>query len=211
MQIVGVAKTARYQHLREQPVPLVYVPMKQSQSSGYTLMVRSSEPPPVAIATIEHTIRAMYPKLPIYNVRTLEAQIEQGTSSERVLSFLSAMFSGLATMLCAIGLYGMMAYAVSRRTREIGVRFAVGAQKSDVARLFLRESVVVIAAGIVIGIPAALACTRVLKSILYGLEPTDAPTLAVTAGILAVAGLLATMLPVRRAAAIEPLEALRHE
>jgi predicted permease len=211
VQIVGLVQTARYQTLREKPVPIVYLPLRQTQASGWTLLVRNALPATTAIATIERTIRAIDPKLPIYNVRTLQAQIDQGISSERALSFLSALFSGLATLLCGLGLYGIISYAVSRRTREIGVRFAIGAQRSDVVRLFLREATVLVAAGIVIGVPAALACTRVLKTLLYGLEPSDAPTLAVSTGVLAIACLLATMLPVRRAASIEPLEALRYE
>lgn len=211
VEIVGVVRNARYQSVRETFMPLAYLPAKQTQSSGYTLLVQTSANPRAAIAAIEHTIRAIDSKLPIYDVRTLQAQIDQGISSERVLSFLSALFSGLATLLCGIGLYGIVAYAVSRRTREIGVRFAVGAQKSDVAKLFLRESVIVIAAGILIGMPIALVSTRVLKSLLYGLQPTDLPTLAFTIAILVAAGLLATLLPVRRAARIEPLEALRYQ
>lgn len=211
VEIVGVAGNARYQTLREAPPPLVYLPAKQTQSSGYTLLVQTPGNPRTAIAAIEHTIRAIDSKLPVYNVRTLEAQIDQGVSSERVLSFLSALFSALATLLCAIGLYGIIAYGVSRRTREIGVRFAVGAQKSDVARLFLGESILVIAIGILIGIPAALASARLLTTLLYGLQPNDTSTLAITAVILLIAGLMATMLPVRRAARIEPLEALRYE
>lgn len=211
VEIVGVATNARYQTLREAPTPLVYLPAKQTQSSGYTLLVRTEANPHTAISAIEHLIHGIDPKLPIYDVRTLQAQIEQGISSERVLSFLSTLFSALATLLCGIGLYGIVAYSVLRRTREIGVRFAVGAQKSDVASLFMRESVLIIAAGILIGIPVALASTRILKTILYGLEPADPPTLAVTVAILVLAGLLATVLPVRRAARIEPLQALRYE
>lgn len=211
VEIVGVVKTARYQSIREAPRPVVYLPAKQTQSSGYTLLVETAANPRTAIPAIERAIRAIDAKLPIYNVRTLQAQIDQGISSERVLSFLSALFGALAILLCGIGLYGVAAYTVSRRTREIGVRFAVGAQRSDVAGLFIRETIVVVGAGILVGIPAALASTRILKNLLYGLEPTDVPTLAFTAAILIVAGLLAISLPVRRASRIEPLEALRYE
>ncbi len=211
VEIVGMVKTAHYQTLREPPRPIVYLPAKQTQSSGYTLLVRTAATPRSAIPDIERAIRAVDPKLPIYNVRTLQAQIDQGISSERVLSFLSALFSGLATLLCGMGLYGIAAYTVSRRTREIGVRFAVGAQRSDIASLFVRETVLVIGTGILVGIPAALVSTRILKNLLYGLEPTDVPTLAFTVAVLVLAGLLAIFLPVRRASRIEPLEALRYE
>ena len=160
---------------------------------------------------IEHIVHSIDSKLPVYDLRTLQAQIDRGISSERILSFLSSLFSILAVLLSGIGLYGIVAYSVSRRTREIGVRFVIGAQKSDVAGLFLRESLFLVATGIVIGIPIALASTRVLKNLLYGLQPTDAPTLIFMTGVLIVAGLLATVLPVRRASAIEPLQALRYE
>ncbi len=211
VEIVGVVKTARYQTLREPARPIVYLPAKQTQSSGYTLLVQTHDNPRTAIPAIERAIHAIDPKLPIYNVRTLQAQIDQGISSERVLSFLSTLFSALAVLLCGIGLYGIAAYTVLRRTREIGVRFSVGAQRSDVARLFLRETLVVIGAGVLVGIPAALASTRILKNLLYGLEPTDIPTLAFTVAVVIIAGLLAVSLPVRRASRIEPLEALRYE
>jgi ABC-type antimicrobial peptide transport system permease subunit len=138
-------------------------------------------------------------------------QINEGISSERGLSFLSVLFSALATLLCGIGLYGIVAYSVSRRTREIGVRFAVGAQKSDVITLFLRESLLLIATGIVIGIPVALTFTHLLRNLLYGPEPTDLLTLALTTAVLAIAGLLAIFLPIRKAAGIEPREALQYE
>ena len=164
-----------------------------------------------AIADIKSTIRSVDRTVPIYNVRELQEQIDRGMSSERVLSFLSTLFSGLATLLCSIGIYGLIAYAVSRRTREIGVRFAIGAQKSDVVRLFLRESLLLVAAGIVVGVPLALGSTRLLKSLLFGVEPNDSLTLAIVISIFVAAGVLASLLPVRKAARIEPLEALRYE
>ena len=189
----------------------MYLPTKQTQSSGYTLLVRTSGATRSVTADVEHAIHAVDPKIPIYNVRTLQAQLDQGISSERILGFLSALFSALATLLCAIGLYGIIGYGVSRRTREIGVRFAIGAQKSDVAGLFLREALLLVSCGILVGIPAALAATRLVKTVLFGLDAADLPTLALSVLLLAGAGFLAVILPVRRAASVEPLEALRYE
>ncbi len=210
-EIVGLVKNARYQTLREQMWPLVYLPAKQTESSGYTLLVRTRLKPSGAVANIERTIRSVDPHLPIYDVGELQEQINQGISAERVLSFLSTLFSALATLLCSMGLYGLMAYAVTRRTREIGIRFAVGAQKRDVATLFLRESAILVGAGVLVGVPIAVGSTRVLKSILYGVAPGDPLTLAFAVTIFLFAGLLASVLPVVRAARIEPLRALRYE
>jgi predicted permease len=211
IEIVGLVKNAHYQTLRERLCPLVYLPVKQTQSSGYKLLVRSNVPARTAIADTEAVIRSVDSKLPIYDVRELQDDIERGISSEYVLSFLSMLFSALATLLCSIGIYGLIAYAVSRRTREIGVRLAIGAQKTDVAKLFLRESIVIVGAGIALGVPLALVSTRVLQGLLYGVEPADVPTLVTTIAIFLMAGLVATFLPTLRATRIEPLQALRYE
>jgi len=210
-EIVGLVKNSRYQILREKTWPLVYLPAKQTQSSGYTLLIRSRLQTTVAVAGIEHTIRSIDSKLPIYQVRALQDEIDQGISSERVLSFLSTLFGALATLLSTMGIYGLIAYAVARRTREIGLRFAIGAQKLDVAKLFLRESLLLVAAGILAGIPLAVAATRVLNSLLYGVAPGDPATLTFAVLIFLLAALLATLLPVLRAARIDPIRALRYE
>jgi predicted permease len=211
VEIVGVTNDSRYQDLRETPCPLIYLPAKQTQSSGYTMLIRTRLASRGAIADIRDTIRSVDPRLPIYRIRELQDQIDQGISSERVLSFLSMLFSALATLLCGIGIYGLIAYAVSRRIREIGLRFALGAQKIDVANLFLRESVLLLAAGIAAGIPLALISTRVMKSVLYGVGPGDPVTLLLTIAIFIAAGLVASLLPVLKAAGIEPARALRDE
>jgi ABC-type antimicrobial peptide transport system permease subunit len=211
VEIVGVASDSRYQDLRETPCPLVYLAAKQTSNSGYTLLIRTRLESSKALADVRDAIRSVDPRLPIFRVRELQDQIDQGISPERVLSFLSTLFSALATLLCGVGIYGLIAYAVSRRTREIGLRFALGAQKIDVANLFLRESVLLVAAGIAAGVPLALVSTRVMKSVLYGVRPDDPITLWLTIAIFIVAGLLASLLPIMKAARIEPLQALREE
>ena len=211
VQIVGFVKNSYYQQLREKLCPLIYLPIKQTQSSNYTVLVRTALPEQQAIKGIQHAVQAVDPKLPIYGVRVMQDLIDDGITSERVLTFLASIFSGLVTLLCCMGVYGLIAYAVSRRTREVGVRFAIGAQKRDVAQLFLRESALLILAGVILGIPLALASARVLKSLLYGVEPTDTSTLFLAVTIFLIAGLCASILPVRRATRIEPTQALRYD
>ncbi len=211
VEIVGLVKNSYYQRLREKMGPLIYLPVKQTQSSGFTLLVRTSRMPKQQLSDIEHAIRGADPKLPIYSVREMPDLIDQGITSERMLTFLAALFSGLVTLLCCIGVAGLIAYAVSRRTREIGIRFAIGAQKSDVAKLFFQESAVLLGAGVIVGVPLAIVSARVLRSLLYGVAATDTAVLASTVAIFLVAGLFASVLPVRRATRIEPTQALRHE
>jgi len=211
VEIVGVVKDSRYRGLRETPVPLVYFPAKLIESSSYSVLVRTRMPGEQALANIRQVVRSVDPKLPIFDMQELQEQIDRGISSERVLSFLSALFSVLATLLCSIGIYGLIAYAVSHRKREIGVRFAIGAQKSDVAGLFLRESLLLVAAGALVGVPLALASTGVLQSVLFGVTANDAVTLTLTVLVFMATGLLASVLPVWKATRIEPVEALRYE
>jgi predicted permease len=211
VEIVGLVGSSHYQMLREKVCPLIYLPAKQTQSSGFSVLVRTRLAPAQAVAEIKQAVRAVDPKLPIYGVREFQDVIDEGIGSERMLTFLAALFSALVTLLCGMGVYGLIAYAISRRTREIGVRFAIGAQKADVAKLFLRESGALIAAGVLVGIPLALASARILKSLLYGVEPSDSFTMLSAIAIFLAAGALASLLPVRKATRIEPLRALRYE
>ncbi len=211
VELVGLVKDSAYQYLRETKCPLIYLPVKQTQSSGFALLVRTYLPLKQARAVVTRAVRTVDPKLPINNIQEMQDVVDHGMTSERVMSFLATLFSALVTVLCAMGLYGLIAYAVARRTREIGVRFAIGAQKRDVAKIFFRESLILIAAGIVIGVPLALASARILKNLLFGVEATNVTVLIITVLIFLGAGILASVLPVRKATKIEPMQALRYE
>jgi predicted permease len=211
IQIVGLVKNSYYQTLRETPGPLVYLPVKQMQSSGFALLVRTSLGRTEAVAEIKQAIHSVDARLPIFGVQEMQDLIDEGMTSERMLTFLAALFSALVTLLCSMGVYGLIAYAVTRRTREIGVRFAIGAQKKDVAALFWRECAVLIGAGVLLGVPLALASARLLKSLLFGVGATDVFSLVLTVAVFLAAGVLASLLPVRKATRIEPMVALRYE
>jgi predicted permease len=211
VEIVGLVKNSFYQDIREKMSPLIYLPVKQTNSSGYSILVRTALPAKIAVAEIQRAVQTVDAKLPIYGVQQMQEMIDQGITSERMLTFLATLFSVLVTLLCGMGLYGLIAYAVSRRTREIGVRFAVGARKSDVAKLFLRESTFLIGLGVLAGVPLALASARMLKSLLFGVSEMDGGILFLTVAIFLTAGVLASLLPLRKAIRIEPLQALRYE
>ena len=137
LEIIGVVRNAREEGLRYTSEPAVYLSSQQSMSTFLTLLVRSRLDPARLIPELKAVVQSIDPRLPAFNVRTMQEQIDAGLSSEQVLSFLSMLFSSLAMLLAAIGLYGIVAYAVSRRTREIGVRLAIGAQRGDIRALFL--------------------------------------------------------------------------
>ena len=149
--------------------------------------------------------------MPVYSVHALDTDIEAGLSTERILGYLSTLFALLAISLAGIGLYGVLAYSVVRRTREIGVRFAIGAQRRDVAGLFARESLILVLAGLVLGAPIALVAGHALKSLLFGVAAADPLTLLLSLVVLAAAALLAMAVPLWRAASVDPTVALRYE
>jgi predicted permease len=211
VEIVGVVKNARDRGIRGGPKEEVYVPAKQGQTSGLTLLVRVDQNPERVIPLLAAVVRSIDKHLPVFSVHTLDVDVEAGLTTERILGYLSTLFAGLATLLAGIGLYGVLAYSVARRTREIGVRVAIGAQRGDVAGLFVRETLFLVVAGILIGLPLALTSTGVIRSLLFGLTPTDVPTLLISVLALAAAAGLATSLPVWRATRVDPIQALRHE
>jgi predicted permease len=210
LEIIGVVADSRYGP-RSEPKPVLYLAAAQTQTSGLKLIVRTNVPPQQIIASLRALVSSIDPKMPIYAIQTLETQLQSGMSTERMLSYLSTLFAILASLLAAIGLYGVVSYGVTRRTREIGIRFAVGAQRTHVAQLFLREAILLIAVGLVAGLPLAWISSRLLASLLYGVRSTETQMLVASIIVLLVAAFLAIATPLWRATRIQPIEALRHE
>ena len=151
------------------------------------------------------------PHLPLYNMKTLAAQIAESLTRERLLAWLTIMFGLLATLMAALGLYGVIAFSVARRTREIGIRIAMGASTEDILRLVLKDLAILVSAGIILGVAGALALSRLLASMLYAIKPADPLSYMAAILILGVASALASYMPARRATRIDPMTALRWE
>jgi predicted permease len=213
IEIVGIVKDAKYSSLREKPRGMFYVHNEQETGSeGYeSLVVRVMGKPDALMSQIRATLRSEDPNLAISEVTTLGEVVDRSLGREKLLAKLAGFFGALALLLASVGLYGVIAYSVARRRNEIGIRMALGAAPGSVLRMVLAESLVVVAMGLSVGIPAALACGRLVSSQLYGVEATDPLTIVCAAtGLLAVA-LAASFVPARRAALLDPCAALREE
>ena len=211
IEIVGVVKNARYTSLRDDAQPQLYFPYLEGAGWGFTMYVRTGQEPEAMIETLRRVVGQLDASLPIGGVRTMEEQLERSLTRERLVASLAAGFGLLATLLAMIGLYGVMAYTVARRTREIGIRMALGARSGNIAWLVMREVVVVVAVGISIALPALWIANRFLRSLLYEVSPTDPATVVFASGLLAAVAALAGLLPARRAARVDPMVALRCE
>lgn len=189
--IVGVAKDGKYATLREETPRFWYIPYEQlPEVHDVRLYVRSAGNPAPVLSGLRGVIRSVDPNVVVDHAKTLEVQIDEDLSTDRLLATLSTFFSTLATLLACIGLYGVMAYTVARRTNDIGIRMAVGAARRDVLWLVLRQAFLLVGIGIAVGVPLTFTLTRLISSLLYGLSPTDPLTLSASVVILlAVAGL----------------------
>jgi predicted permease len=211
LTVVGVARDGKYQTMTEDPVPFVYFPLAQEYYPVLTLVARSSRDPAAAVRAVRSSLLAVDPDLPIFSAQTLGEHLALTLLPQRVAAIVLGSFGGVALLLAAMGIYGIVAFSVSQRTREIGVRVALGAARRDVIRLMVRSGMRPVAIGVGLGLVTALAVTRLLRSFLTGVSPTDPATFAgVVLGFLGVA-LWASLVPARRAARIDPLTALRSE
>jgi predicted permease len=211
IEIVGVVRDAKYTSLREAPRAMTYVPFLQYPAPLTGLEVRTAGIPSALAGSIRQAIQAVDKNLPVLEVTTLADQVDSSLIQERLFAKLSSAFSLLALALSCVGLYGLMAYSVTRRTGEIGLRMALGAERRDVLWLILREVLVLVLIGVAMGIPAALAGTQLISSFLFGLTPSDPGTIAVAALLMVAVAALAGYLPARRASRVDPMVALRHE
>jgi predicted permease len=210
--IVGVVKDTKYEGLREEIPIELYRPYEQAGFSlGINAYVRTDRNPEEQYAPVRNTVHKMDAQLPVFGMRTLNEQVDRGLTTERLVASLSTMFGLLATFLAAIGLYGVMAYSVTRRTREIGIRMALGAKSAAVVRMLMAEVLVLAAAGIAIGVPSAWMLGKFVESQLYGVHGRDIATIAGAAVLIALVAGLAGFGPGRRAVRIQPMEALRWE
>jgi predicted permease len=210
-RIVGVVKDTRYGAVRERIRPQVFFPNLQSGIEGLTIYVRTDRTPEDAMRAIRQQIASLDPSLALFNVSTVDDRITRSVVNERLIASLSATLSGMATLLAVIGLYGVLAYSVTRRTREIGIRMALGALGSQIASRVLLEAAALVAIGLLLGGGAAAWLGRFVENQLYGVKPADALTVAVAAASLAVVAALAALLPARRASTISPMMALRDQ
>jgi predicted permease len=212
MTIVGVVKDAQYVNLRRDIRRHFYLPVaQQKQLTNLALHLKTATGPDTVAESLRAELKQLDPHLPLYDIKTLSTEIDESLVQERLVTWLSSAFGVLASLLTALGLYGVLTFSVARRTREIGIRVALGAQRRDVFRLVMLRGVVLVGVGVLIGLGASVAFGRFIGSLLFGVEPTNSLTLAmVSLGLIAVA-LLACYLPARRATKVDPLEALRYE
>jgi predicted permease len=207
--VVGVVANVRHTSLEEEPQAQMYSP-NYDFNSAY-IAVRSALPLPAVTSAIRATLKSIDPNLAITDIRTMGDLVSEASALRRFQTSLLTAFAAIALLLALVGLYGLMAYSVNRRMREMGIRVALGAQRSDVLLLILKNAVSLLAIGLVAGLGGAWIATRAVKSFLFGVSEHDPATVAVVCALLIVCGLLAALVPARRAASLDPMQALRTE
>jgi predicted permease len=210
--IIGVARSTKYESMRDEIPIEVFRPYQQLDfATGITAYVRTARDPDQMFSGIRRRVHDLDPNLPVFEMITLEEQVEDSLVTERLVALLSSGFGILATMLASIGLYGVMAYTVARRNREIGIRMAIGAARADVLWLVMREVLVLLGIGIAIALPASWILTQTVRSQLYGIQPTDSVSMGLATLVIAAVAVLAGYGPAHRATRVDPMCALRYE
>jgi predicted permease len=211
VRIVGVAKDGKYFNIYEEPRSFLWDPISQNYNNSASLVVRTTGDPNAALAGVRNAVRALDLNLPLYEVKTLDEHMRLSLFPGRIAATVLGAFGGVALILAAIGIYGVTSYSVAQRTREIGIRMALGARLADVLRLVISGGLKLVAIGVGLGLIGAFVLTRALTSLLSGISPTDPATFILVSLLLTTVALLATYIPARRATKVDPLEALRYE
>jgi predicted permease len=209
MQVVGIAKDSKYESVRETPKPFFYVPLRQNFSRGVGLYIRTPLSSQTMAAALAREVHALDPNLALYEVITLQEQLDRSTSAQLVALILVSVLGALALLLAAIGLYGVMSYAVSQSTRELGLRMALGAGASHLWRLVLSRGLALTAGGVLLGAVAALGLTRLMQNLLYNVSPRDPLAFGAALAVMTIGSLAACFLPAWRATRTDPARALR--
>ena len=207
-RIVGVVRDTRYQNLRSADAPTTYIPLTER---GATFVLRTAARPAVFMPAVRQIVHQTDINLPVIRMRTQSETVDGTLFNERLVARLFGLFGALGLALACIGVYGLLSYEVARRTREIGIRSALGAPRVDLLLLVVRQGLLLLICGVAAGIGIAMGVTRLLASLLYDVRPTDAVTFSAVAAILIFVGLVACWIPARRAASIDPMVALRAE
>jgi predicted permease len=210
LEIVGVLRDVKYNSVRDDAPPTMYVPYRQTRFGTGVFEVRTATAPAGTVGAIREAVRQIDPNLPLQDVSTQIEQVERRFQLEKLFAQAYSLFGALALVVAAVGLFGLMSYNVSRRTNEIGIRMALGAQRGDVLRLVMRESMVLVAVGIAIGLAVAIGASRFVATLLYNLPPTDVLSIALAIAVMALVSAVAGYIPARRASKVDPMVAL-HE
>lgn len=208
--VVGVVGDAKYRAVREETLRIVYLALSQSPHSPMALHLRTRGNAARLVPYVREAVRGADPQVPLFQVETVEERVDQALSQERLVATLANLLGGIATLLAAIGLYGVISYSVTQRVAEIGIRFALGARSGHVLFFFVRRALIVAAIGLAAGLPLTLASTRLLTALLYGITPADPATIGGAAGLLAATAIVSSAVPALRAAKIDPWHTLRH-
>ena len=209
--IVGVVGNIRQESITDEAIPEMYVPFAQMPMNGTTVMLRSASDPLALVGAIRNEVLAIDKDQPIYEVKTLAQRVDEVSAVSRSLMVLLGSFALLAVVLGAVGIYGIVSYSVTQRTHEIGIRMALGARTRNVLSLIMKNGLTLVLTGIAIGIAGALAVTRFLTTLLFGVTPTDSVTFVVVSVVFFVIAIVASLIPAVRATRVDPLEALRYE
>jgi len=210
-EIIGVAGDVKEDAVDKEPTPTVYYVHAHLVYSGMVFVVRTANDPLAAAEPVRRVIRSLDPGLPVADVRTMDSIVRETFSRQRFSALLLGAFSAVSLLLAAVGIYGVLAYAVTERTREIGVRMALGAEPRRITSLVIAGAASVVLPGMAVGAAGALALTGLLRSLLFGVKPHDETTFVMASVVLAVVALAAAYVPARRAARLMPLDALRME
>jgi len=211
LTVVGVVGDVKSERLDAENQPQMYTSLLQNSNLFMAFVIRTTNNPAALSEAVRNEIRAVDPDLPVHGVRTMEEVMSASVVQQRFAMTLLGVFAAIALVLAAVGIYGVMSYAVAERTHEIGIRMALGAQAGDIVRMVVRQGMILAVVGVVAGAAAALLLTRVMSSMLYGVSASDPLTFTALSLALAAVAFLACYLPARRAAKVDPMVALRYE